>query len=632
MQLARSFLVSSLILSSTPLLADEIRGRVESGEVYEEIVVTAGRGGDGFAPVSIASTMVRTEDKVAAATTLTELVEGVPGVAENGQGGLFQVFSIRGVSRQRVMTLVSGMRITGERRAGVATSFVDPFLMDSADVLRGPSSTYYGSGALGGVVQVFPRHFESSRFSAGSGSSGDESHLAFGGDLAGWSFALAGRRRDNTTAADGTELNDHFTQYSASLARQWRRDGLSWNLLALPSLGRDIGKSSTDFPARTTNYPRESHLLLRLGVTSDRGWSVHAFAHPNDLRTETLRVGKSFTTVDNEALDFGSDFQRELTLGTNVSGRYGFDYFGRRGVEARERGEDFASGAVSAARTLDGEEDELASFGSLRWSWGPAKLQAGVRFTWHRQGNRGAAQRQDTAWTGFLGLVRPLGGGVELAVNVGTGLRFASLSERFFTGTTGRGQVIGNPGLEPESSLSTDLGLRWYGNKAFLSGQVFHLAIDDYIERVDAGDLRTFVNLTSGSLVGFELDGFCQPHERWLLTWSGHLIDGEEDGTGRPLADVPADRFQVGLSYRQGRWESRGHLQYRLPKDDPASGEKAIPRARLLSLSLAYEIREGLTLTASAENLFDEIYFNSADSKSPVAVGRSVGLGLLWEL
>ena len=77
-------------------------------EVYEEIVVSASRGGDGLAPVSIASTVRRPEDAVAAPATLTELVEGVPGVAENGQGGIFQVFSIRGVSGQRVMTLVSG--------------------------------------------------------------------------------------------------------------------------------------------------------------------------------------------------------------------------------------------------------------------------------------------------------------------------------------------------------------------------------------------------------------------------------------------------------------------------------------------------------------------------------------------
>ena len=38
--------------------------------------------------------------------TLTSAVAAVPGVSENGQAGLFQVYSIRGVSRHRVTTPV----------------------------------------------------------------------------------------------------------------------------------------------------------------------------------------------------------------------------------------------------------------------------------------------------------------------------------------------------------------------------------------------------------------------------------------------------------------------------------------------------------------------------------------------
>ncbi|MEM8995684.1 MAG: Plug domain-containing protein, partial [Acidobacteriota bacterium] len=129
--------------------------------VYERIDVTASRSvGETFVAETVAATEIKVEERAAAPTTLTELVEGVAGVAENGQPGLFQVYSIRGVSRHRVLTLVSGMQITGERRAGVATSFIDPLLMGAVDVLRGPASTYYGSGALGGVVQIFPRRFE----------------------------------------------------------------------------------------------------------------------------------------------------------------------------------------------------------------------------------------------------------------------------------------------------------------------------------------------------------------------------------------------------------------------------------------------------------------------------------------
>ena len=147
-------------------------------------------------------------------------------------------------------------------------------------------------------------------------------------------------------------------------------------------------------------------------------------------------------------------------------GSWGVDYFARRGVDAEERVASLIDGSVSLASTLDGAtQDEAAAYGTVRWSWGAATFQAGTRFTWHRQTNGGSGapdrpSRDDGAWTAFAGLVRPLGNGLELTANLGTGLRFPNLSERFFTGTTGRGQVIGNPDLEPEGSLNVDLGLR----------------------------------------------------------------------------------------------------------------------------------------------------------------------------
>ena len=76
--------------------------------------------------------------------SIADLVAEAPGVSQNGQGGLFQTYSVRGVSRQRILTLVEGMRIVGERRAGVSASFLDPLLLGSVEVVRGPSSTYWG--------------------------------------------------------------------------------------------------------------------------------------------------------------------------------------------------------------------------------------------------------------------------------------------------------------------------------------------------------------------------------------------------------------------------------------------------------------------------------------------------------
>ena len=119
-----------------------------------------------------------------------------------------------------------------------------------------------------------------------------------------------------------------------------------------------------------------------------------------------------------------------------------------------------------------------------------------------------------------------------MASNLGSGLRFPSLSERYFSGTTGRGEVIGNPDLDPERSLNFDVGLRWYGEKLFVSGFVSRNEISDYIERIEIEpELLTFVNLVSGTITGFEYSGFYQFDDHWTseLRWSS-LRGRQRDG------------------------------------------------------------------------------------------------------
>jgi outer membrane receptor protein involved in Fe transport len=612
--------------------------------IYEDIVVSETTGGDAFAPAPIASTVVDPLDVVAPPSTLLDVVDEVPGVAENGQGGLFQVFSIRGISRQRVLTLISGMQVTSERRAGVSTSFVDPLLLGSVDVLRGPASSYYGSGALGGVVQVFPEAYDTLSVRAGYEAPSDEVYQRTGwgsGGRNGLSAALAARRANDGETPDGERIHSGFEQVSATLRKRWGSDTRAWELLALPSEGRDIAKANTDFPERTTDYPDESHLLVKASADWGARWSAFVYGHPQDLETRTERTDTGqVDRVLNDAFDFGGDLRRQITLTPTLGGRLGLDYFGRRSVDAVET-EARPGSPTTRAQTLDGgEQDEASAYGSLRRTFGRATVEAGGRYTHLRQQNDGDGSRSgggvdDDAWTGFAGAVVALPGNFELSANVGTGLRFPNLSERFFTGTTGRGEILANRDLDPESSRNTDLRLAWFGRRLFVEADVFRNEIDDYIERVEiTDDILTFVNLTTGTLTGFEFEGSYQATPSGRLSWGGHTIDGEDD-TGTPLADVPADRLFV--SWRQGParpddapWSWALRLEQRADKDDPGSGEVPIPAATLLSATVSYQLTEELALSLSGGNLLDETYRTSADDKVPFAEGRSLALGVAW--
>lgn len=605
-------------------------------EIYEEIAVSANRGETGFSPVSVASSVIEPGESVTPPATLTEIVSQIPSVSENGQGGMFQTYSIRGVSRQRVLTLVSGMRIVGERRAGVSASFVDPLLMGSVDVVRGPSSTFWGSGALGGVVQLFPQRFEGWSVDTGYASQGDERYLGLGWGKSGWSLGLAHRAADHAEAPDGEELNTGFQQTSGTLSKSWGKGRYQYEIEAIASAGRDIGKSNTDFPDRTTTYPEEDHLLVRFGLRSDSKWSLDAWVHPNELATRVVD-DELESDLANEAFDLGFNWQRQFTVGGSSSARFGLDYFGRRSVNAVEKTtivgpqENTQQSVGLEQRTLDdGSQDEAGLYGAAEWNVGKVVIMAGARFSWQRQQNADRPATDDSAFTGFAGLVAPLGAGFEVTANLGTGLRFPSLSERYFSGVTGRGFVEGNPALDPESSVNIDAGLRWYGQKLFVAGYVFNNDISDYIERIEvAEDQLTFVNLTEGTIRGVEFDGAYQFDEAWSLTFGGHAIRGEDED-GENLADIPPRRLVAGVRWTKNRWAVDTRWEYRFEKTDFGSGEKPVPSASLVSGSIRYEISENLALSLTGANLLAEEYFNSADRKNTWAPGRAIGLALRW--
>ncbi|MDH3784940.1 MAG: TonB-dependent receptor [Acidobacteriota bacterium] len=606
-------------------------------EWQEHVSAKAEIEGATDSPVGASSTVLTPGETLDTPESVTRLAASAPGVSENGQDGLFQTISIRGVSRQRVIQLISGMRITSERRAGVSASFLDPLLVGRVEIVRGPATTFHGSGALGGVVQSFPSSPSGSMFQTGYKSDGDESWLAGSFGAGNGSISFAHRTANNAETAEGDVLNSAFSQTSAVFRYSHRAGNKQYRWILIPSYGDDIGKSNTDFPARTTIYPRERHQLLKFEVKADAGWRFHSYVHTQDLQTDIVEAGVERAVVDNDAFDFGVRFEREHRKGIDTRIRYGVETIGRRDVDSREVRtplDPMSMDPVETFRTLDGaDEIEVGVFSSIRHRRNRIEIEGGIRLSSDVQEN-GTERPDEFTANGFTGISYRLSDRWEVRSSISSGLRFASLTERFFSGSTGRGRVVGNPDLDSERSLNAEFSTRRIGKRSLVSFALYRNRIDDYIERVTIGpdELRSFVNLTSGTINGVELQGLRRFEGDWMLQWGGHLIRGEDDGTGDELADIPPHEAFVGVSHRTGRWSWRARLRVRGAKDHFApSGEVAIPSVQLLSAAIRYDLSTDWALHVSGENLLDESYFRSADDKSPLAPGRAFGIHLVWK-
>jgi iron complex outermembrane receptor protein len=136
----------------------------------------------GEAPSAV-SVITGEEIKIYGHRTLADVLEGVRGLYVTSDRS-YTYLGVRGFSRpsdynSRVLLLVDGHRVNENLFGGAYIGFegmVDVDLIDRVEVVRGPTSSLYGSGAFFGVVNVFTRpakdlrHAEAS-FEAASGES-----------------------------------------------------------------------------------------------------------------------------------------------------------------------------------------------------------------------------------------------------------------------------------------------------------------------------------------------------------------------------------------------------------------------------------------------------------------------------
>ncbi len=161
---------------------------------------------------------------------------------------------------------------------------------------------------------------------------------------------------------------------------------------------------------------------------------------------------------------------------------------------------------------------------------------------------------------------------LALVGSVGRGFRSPNLIERFFEGPTpeGNGYQVRTPGLDPETSLNLDLGLRWRSRHLSAEGFVFQADIRDGIRIEPTGDtiqgMPAFRNVNVARLRYRGLELSATARLGWGLSVGGNFtrVDAEDrkDPTN-PIAasyatklvgtaryDHPSGRFWVAYLVR----------------------------------------------------------------------------------
>lgn len=170
-----------------------------------------------------------TKEKIELASSFTasDVLATEPGVSLARDGVWATGINIRGLSQQRIVMLVDGNRIETATDLMASMSFFDMDDIERIEVIKGASSSLYGTGAMGGIVNVITSHptFSSSTYFKGSLKGGYSTvnelftnKLTFNSGSKKWYASVSGSTRDanNINTPNGEIPNSQFSDISLS--------------------------------------------------------------------------------------------------------------------------------------------------------------------------------------------------------------------------------------------------------------------------------------------------------------------------------------------------------------------------------------------------------------------------------
>jgi hemoglobin/transferrin/lactoferrin receptor protein len=666
----------TLVLASTALAGAALAQTGPQGvTALDAVTATATRtpevAGDVAAPVSV---VPREEIERRQPQNLNDLLRDMPGVEADGlpRNSVMQP-QIRGLGDDRVVVRLDGVRqnfSSGHR----GRLFLDPLLLRQVDVLRGPGSLLYGSGALGGVIAL--RTVDAADLlrpgetmtGIVSGGFQSNNNLWYGsltsafraGPLDGLASVI-GRTSGNYSDGRGQGIPYSAADTVSGLAK------LGWTVggglrLGLSALG--FGENTTIPTAAnttsTTNIAKRRLRQQQLALTGSYApegsdWIDAQFTgYATNVGIRERRVVPNDGRYDEtDYTTYGLDLQNTTRFALGALGRhtltYGIDLF--RDEQEGRRNKALRPEFPKADQTIIGlfAQDQIA--------FGPLTLTLGLRYDRYEQDAAGQPGRSDSRLSPKAALAWQVTDWLSPYVAYTEAFRAPGLSELYATGVhfalgpTVFNFFVPNPALRPEIAKNKEAGINLRFRdvlaprdslRARLSA--FQTDFDDFIELVvtqppfPANGTTQARNVSRARIRGIEFEAGYDSGT-WFATLGASALEGRNLTQGGPLSLVPAHKASLTLGYRfleTGLVVGGRVLAVATQKDKP---QPSYPTSGygLVDLFASWEPTEGpllgWRLDVGVDNLLDHAYRRlSWDSGATPSqyydVGRNVKVAL----
>ncbi len=501
-----------------------------------------------------------------------------------------QGVSLRGIGpsgASRSLVLWNGIPLNDPYGNWIYFNRLPQLSMGRAEVARGATSQLYGSSALGGTIQFFPRPPQERTFDfrAQAGNLDTYDVDVFASDRAGdWGWIASGRAFDtggymqiaeDERGAVDVPVSAEFQTFLGRL--EHRNFHVGVNLYnENRSNGTPIQQNASEI------------YLFESGYDTER-WSANFYGQSQVFDSDFSRIlpGRTGEVLTNEqhipSVGFGSSF----TFRTDRGLQLGADW---RYVSAEDRRQNFAGAFLQYLFTFDERWDVLL----------------GGRFDlWENRTTQATFNPR-------AGLVFRASNAVTVRASGYRGFRAPSLNELYRPFRLGNVLTEANPDLTEEYILGVEGGVDIHPHRSLLVRlNGFYNSLQDPVANVTISTTPTLItrqrqNQGSATIQGVEAEAIYQLPAGWSARGAYLFSDALFDDTGVQMPQSPRNQGLVGVGYD-------GPIQltvdFRLVGDaiDDAT-QLVLPAFNLLDFSLRVPLSNQIDAYFAVENAADTEY------------------------
>ena len=408
-------------------------------------VVTADRSNEAL-DAAVRTTYVITRAEIAKRgwTSIAQALASIPGAFVSRYGpGAGASITMRGATSDETLVLLDGTPLRGMQLGAPDLSTVSTAGVERIEVVEGGGSTLFGSGAIGGVINIITAPRRHTRFDLRTGSFGtndlrvDLPYVSFERYVAGNAYALPdGTSRTNADVERSTVRSDFAHRFGKIAAR--------FNL-GLTSQHLGVPGSYGNYTPTSRQDTVDSYVHARFAYRRAQSESIAQLAASSDALAYTSCIGAGCQTVSRYAatsLDL-----RNIVHAANADLLYGIDL---------SRGTSLIDNSPSGVAAPSVSQSAL--YVQEHWFSGKSNsYYVGLRG--ERDGSAG------NSLSPSIGGRFALGGDTVLRANFATAFRAPTIFELYFPCPAA--YPCSNPNLQPERARVADLTL---SNERILGG------------------------------------------------------------------------------------------------------------------------------------------------------------------